>query len=338
MSAAPPVSPSPAEALAPLIGEDPRFREAVALAQRFAPTELPILLVGATGTGKELLAQHIHRWSQRTGQIIDVNCAAIPPDIADSILFGHRRGAFSSAIETRAGLMEEADGGTLLLDELCSLPLAIQGKLLRVLESGAVRRVGETTMRRAAFRAICTTQVRLDLRVAAGSFRMDLLQRLGGIQIELPSLAQRGHDVIPLAHAFAAVVGRSISTDGDMALLAHQWPGNARELRWAVERAHWLARDPVLDAGVLEYAIALGDGGSPPVCGARATSGGVDILAICEAHGWDAARAAESLGIHRTTLWRRLRALGISLRRRKGHGGRPPTSASSPALASNLRC
>jgi DNA-binding NtrC family response regulator len=251
---------SPAD-LAVLIGDAPPFLDAVNLARRFAPTELPILLIGATGTGKELLAQHIHRWSGRAGKLVDVNCAAIPQEIADSILFGHRRGAFSDAIETRVGLMEDADGGTFFLDELCSLPLAIQGKLLRALESGAVRRVGDTTMSRAGFRAICTTQVRLDPRVAEGSFRLDLLQRLGGVQIELPPLVERGRDTLLLAHAFATAVGRSVSTDGDAVLLAHRWSGNVRELRWAVERARWLTHDLILDASVLEYAIALGDTG-----------------------------------------------------------------------------
>ena len=316
--------------LAALIGEAPRFVDAVNLARRFAPTELPILLIGATGTGKELLAQHIHRWSGRAGKLVDVNCAAIPHEIADSILFGHRRGAFSGAIETRVGLMEDADGGTLFLDELCSLPLAIQGKLLRVLESGAVRRVGDTTMRRAGFRAICTTQVRLDPRVAAGSFRMDLLQRLGGVQIELPPLVDRGRDVLPLAHAFAAAVGRSVSTGGDAVLLAHRWPGNVRELRWAVERARWLTHESALGASVLEYAIALGDTADHPAHGGPQPRGEADVVAVCEAHGWDASRAAEAMGIHRTTLWRQLRALGISLRRRKSdesEAGRPVPAA-----------
>jgi two-component system NtrC family response regulator len=295
--------------------------EAVELARQFAPTELPILLIGATGTGKELLAQHIHRWSRRTGKLVDVNCAAIPQDIADSILFGHRRGAFSGAIETRVGLMEDADGGTLFLDELCSLALPIQGKLLRVLESGAVRRVGDTTMR-------------LDPRVAAGSFRMDLLQRLGGIQIELPPLSERGHDIVTLAHAFAAAMDRRVSADGDVVLLAHRWPGNVRELRWAVERARWLTHESMLGAAVLEYAIALGDSGSHPVNGAQPSRDDVDVLAVCEAHGWDAARAADALGIHRTTLWRRLRALGISLRRRKTDEADLRQSASASTIDS----
>lgn len=321
---------SPAD-LAALIGEAPCFVDAVDLARRFAPTELPILLIGATGTGKELLAQHIHRWSGCAGKLVDINCAAIPHEIADSILFGHRRGAFSDAIETRVGLMEDADGGTLFLDELCSLPLAIQGKLLRALESGAVRRVGDTALSRAGFRAICTTQVRLDPRVAEGSFRMDLLQRLGGVQIELPSLADRGRDVLLLAHAFAAAVGRSVGTDGDAVLLAHRWSGNVRELRWAVERARWLTHDPVLDASVLEYAIALGNTGDRPAHAGPQPRGEADVVAVCEAHGWDASRAAEAMGIHRTTLWRQLRALGISLRRRKSD--EIETSRPAPAAA-----
>jgi len=333
---APPQTTEPVADLATLIGEAPRFLDAVNLARRFAATELPILLIGATGTGKDLLAQHMHRWSGRVGKLVDVNCAAIPQEIADSILFGHRRGAFSGAIETRVGLMEDADGGTLFLDELCSLSLQVQGKLLRVLEDGAVRRVGDTTMRRVGFRVLCATQVRLDPRVATGSFRMDLLQRLGGVQIELPSLVERGRDVVLLAHAFAAAVGRRISGDGDEVLLAHHWPGNVRELRWAVERARWLTHEPVLGPSVLGYAIALGDTTEHRVHGALRSQCAVDVVAVCEAHDWDAARAAEAMGIHRTTLWRRLRALGVCLRRRKSddsEGNRPVPAAVAGAPA-----
>ena len=258
MSVAPQTTPQPTADLSSLIGQAPRFLEAVELARRFAPTELPILLIGATGTGKELLAQHIHRWSGRAGKLVDVNCAAIPQEIADSILFGHRRGAFSGAVESRVGLLEDADGGTLFLDELCSLPLSVQAKLLRVLETGEVRRVGETATRGARFRAICATQMRLDARVAAGAFRLDLLQRLGGVRIELPPLARRGGDVLLLAHVFAAAAGRRIGPDGEGVLVSHDWPGNVRELRSVVERARWLTHEAVLGALVLADAIAIG--------------------------------------------------------------------------------
>jgi len=260
VSAAPRAETECSADLSPLIGRDPEFVEAVDLARRFAATELPILLIGATGTGKELLAQHIHRWSGRGGEMVDVNCAAIPAEIADSILFGHRRGAFSGAVESRVGLLEHADGGTLLMDELCSLPLAVQGKLLRVLETGEVRRVGETVLRAARFRAICASHVLLGHGAASGVFRMDLLQRLGGVQIELSPLVERGGDVLLLAQAFAGAVGRRIGPSGESVLAAHGWPGNVRELRSVMERARWLTQEAVLGEGVLADAIALGVG------------------------------------------------------------------------------
>lgn len=332
MSAVLQVISQPTGDVASLIGAAPRFVEAVELARRFAPTELPILLIGATGTGKELLAQHIHRWSHCTGKLVDVNCAAIPQDIADSILFGHRRGAFSGAIESSVGLMEDADGGTLFFDELCSLPLSVQGKLLRVLETGVVRRLGETSTRPARFRPVCASHVRLDRRVAAGGFRMDLLQRLGGIRIELPSLVDRGRDVVVLAHAFAAAVGRSVTTDGDAVLLAHAWPGNVRELQRVVQRARWLTHDSALGASVLEYAIALGDTADSPAQEAQCSHGGVDIVAACQVHGWNATRAAEALGMHRATLWRRLRALGLSVSEERARDRRQGLAAAEEEL------
>ncbi len=331
MSGAPRTVSEAGPALTPLISEAPNFIRAVEQARRFAATELPVLLVGPTGSGKDLLAQHIHRWSARTGKLVDVNCAAIPNEIADSILFGHRRGAFSGAVESRVGLLEDADGGTLFLDELCGLPLSVQGKLLRVLETGEVRRVGETATREARFRPICATQMRLDPRVAAGAFRLDLLQRLGGVQIELPPLARRGGDVLLLAHVFAAAVGRHIGPDGEGVLVSHGWPGNVRELRWAVERARWLTHDTVLGPSVLEYAIALGNTGGREGHGAQRSQGELDIVAACQAHGWNATRAAEALGIHRATLWRRLHALGVSVleqRARARHRG--PWAAVTP--------
>lgn len=312
----------PRNTVAPLIGEAPAFVRATALARRFAPGDAPILLVGPTGTGKDLLAQHIHKWSGRSGELVDVNCAAIPELLAESTLFGHRRGSFSGAVEVSVGLLEYADGGTLFLDELCSLALSVQAKLLRALETGVVRRVGETATRPARFRPVCAVQERLDDRVRAGTFRMDLLQRVGGLVIWLPPLAERGQDVVLLARHFAAEKGRELTSEAACSIARRSWPGNVRQLKATVDRACWLAHEPVLSEEAIEEALGCGaevgvgeEGSAEPAWLAR-------VLAVCEAHGWHGGRAAEALGVHRTTLYRRLRSVGVSLRAFKwGNGG-----------------
>jgi len=309
-------------AAAPLIGEAPEFVRATELARRFAPGDAPILLVGPTGTGKDLLAQHIHEWSGRSGEMVDVNCAAIPESLVESTLFGHRRGAFSGAVEGSVGLLEHADGGTLFLDELCSLALGAQAKLLRVLETGVVRRVGETATRPARFRLVCAVQERLEGRVRAGTFRMDLLQRVGGIVISLPALAERGRDLVLLARHFAAERGCDLSSEAACRLALHTWPGNVRELKAAVGRACWLSRQTLLSVETVEEALGCG---ADLGVGQQASAGPAwlaRVLAVCEAHGWHGGRAAEALGVHRTTLYRRLRSEGVSLRDFKwGNGG-----------------
>jgi transcriptional regulator with PAS, ATPase and Fis domain len=302
---------------APLLGEAPAFLDAVNVARRFAASDVPILLVGDTGTGKELFAQHIHWWSGRAGALVDVNCAAIPETLAESVLFGHRRGAFSGAVEGAVGLMEHADRGTLFLDELCSLPLPVQAKLLRVIETKSVRRVGETMARSADFRLVCAAQERLDGRVRAGTFRMDLLQRVGGVVVALPPLAARGRDVLLLAERFAAAGGRLLAPDAASRLARHSWPGNVRELAAVIERARWLTLDPIISGSAVEEALRLGADVLEAPQQRVAADTTAQLMIVCQAHDWNAERAAEALGVHRSTLYRRLRAVGISLRANK---------------------
>lgn len=297
----------------PIVGRSPAIQRAIALAEQFAPTNVPVLLVGATGTGKELLAQAIHRWSRRDGEMVDVNCAALPRDLVEAELFGHGPRAFTSAREGRAGLIEAADGSTLFLDEVGSLAWEAQGKLLRVLETGELRRVGEIRKRRVNVRVVAAAQDDLPERVKSGAFRLDLYHRLAGLLIELPPLAQRPEDVIPLAQHFAAQQGRVLEAPAAEALTSYSWPGNVRELCRVIERAGYLVDNGTLLAEAVRNAMAMGVPHVhtivPPV-----TAEVQRLLTTCEQHGWDTRRAADSLGMPRSTLYDRLRAGGVSLR------------------------
>jgi transcriptional regulator with PAS, ATPase and Fis domain len=305
-----------------IVGECAAISRALQVSMTFAPTPVPVLLVGATGTGKDMLARAIHDWSGRDGPIVDVNCGALPQELADGLLFGHRRGAFTGAVEAAAGLIEAARGGTLFLDELESLPLGGQVKLLRVLESGEVRRLGESEKRCVDFRVVAAVKDDLDERIAAGSMRLDLYQRVAGVVIQLPLLRDREGDIVLLARHFAAEHNRVLGQGSERILLSYAWPGNVRELQSAVERAVFLSNSPRLTSGALVEAIALG---TPPVVRtqpamevmgeATAGDGGRrELVDVLNANGWHAERTAEALGIGRTTLFRRLRAQGISLR------------------------
>lgn len=313
----------PREAPAPIIGESLALRRVVHLAERFARRARTILLLGATGTGKELLARHIWRWSGRAGDLVDVNCAALPRELVETLLFGHRRGAFTGAVETLPGLIEAADGGTLFLDEVDSLGLEAQAKLLRVLQNGDVRRLGETENRPVDLQVVAAAQESLGPAIAAKAFRLDLYQRLAGVVLPLPALADRGDDVLLLACHFAAQAGVGLAPEAEAVLRRYAWPGNVRELAAVIERAACLAGDGSLTAGTVEEAIALGTPGSgwraseprPPTPNEADTRR--RLVEVCERHGWHANASARALGISRTTLYRRLSAAGLSLRQRK---------------------
>jgi transcriptional regulator with PAS, ATPase and Fis domain len=297
-----------------IVGVSPAIRRAVALARRFAPTPLPILLVGATGTGKELFARAIHAWSGRNGEFVDVNCGALPRELIESLLFGHGPRAFTGAVEAVMGLIEAAHDGTLFLDELSSLALEGQVKLLRALETGEIRRVGELGKRQSDFRLIASAQENLCERLSAREFRLDLFHRVAGVVIDLPPLAQRSEDIGPLAEFFAAKQGTALTPAVVAALRCHEWSGNARELRAVVQRTAILAggktvapRD-VREAMALSLAVVTATGNETS---ARERWQLLDACAVGEG---GADRVAELLGVSRATLFRRLKAAGLSLR------------------------
>lgn len=288
---------------------------AVALAREFAETGLPILLVGATGTGKELFAQCIHEWSGCRGPFVDINCGALPKEMVESLLFGHRRGAFTGAVDGVDGLVTASDGGTLFLDEFSSLPPEAQVKLLRVLETGEVRRVGEAVKRSVRFRVIAAVQDDLDQRLEQGDLRLDLYQRVAGLVLGLPPLRARSEDLWALALHFAASAGFQLQPECRLVIEGYHWPANARELKFVVERAGRLSKGASVGAPQVAEAIELG---LPPgqVAVQRAARGlRLELEALLERHGGNVRAAAGELGISRSALYRRIQARRVGGRR-----------------------
>jgi transcriptional regulator with PAS, ATPase and Fis domain len=299
-----------------IVAASANMRQAMATAERFARSSIPVLLVGATGTGKEVLAQYVQRLSGRPGELVDINCAALPREMMESLLFGHVRGAFTGASSDAIGLIARANRGTLFLDELSSMPVDCQAKLLRVLETREVRRVGDDKKSPVDFRLIAAVQEDLAERMESARFRRDLYYRISGVTIELATLEQRRDDIVPLAQAFAGAHGCTLEPGAGTVLAARAWPGNVRELRSVIDRAAVIAEDAVLSVEVLAAAMVE----HPRSFGrpAERISGPHDsatrLVRVCVEHGWDRQAIARDLGISVATLYRRLKAAGISRR------------------------
>jgi len=298
-----------------IVGRSPALLAAIDLARRIAPTDIPTLIVGETGTGKELLAQLIHAESERSGSLVDVDCGAIPEGLIESVLFGHRRGAFTGAVTESRGLIAESADGTLLLDELSSLPAWAQPKLLRALETGAVRRVGDARSRRVRFRIVATAQHSIGELVRKGRFRGDLVQRVAGIVIRLPSLRDRLGDVPLLAEHFARERGVAMTSDCGEFLSTQDWPGNVRQLQWMITRAAFLCSAGTIDGAALR---AAAETGLQPLVAAEPSGladGISELRALCRECMGDPDEIALAMGIGRSTLYRKLREAGLTLRR-----------------------
>ena len=244
-----------AKAFGDLVGQSAALRHIVSQIDLVAPTEASVLILGETGTGKELVAHEIHRRSQRKdGPLVRVNCASIPRELFESEFFGHMRGSFTGAVKDRAGRFETAEGGTIFLDEVGEIPLDIQNKLLRVLQEKRYERVGDDRTRRANVRIIAATNRDLKKAVAAGKFREDLYYRLNVFPINVPPLRERLDDIPSLAKHFVDLSTRDLkcakprlTRAGITKLQNYDWPGNVRELRNVIERAVILARGGALD-------------------------------------------------------------------------------------------
>jgi len=254
-----------------LVGQSPAFRSVLARAARLLPhPDTTALIVGETGTGKEVLARAIHDGSPRkAAPFVPVNCSALPAHLIESELFGHERGAFTDAHAAKAGLFEVADRGTLFLDEIGTLVPDLQAKLLRVLEDREVRRVGGTKSRHVDVRIVAATNENLKDALERGGFRRDLYYRLSVVTLRLPPLRERGNDVVMIAESLLAELARArelpvpdLPADARRALVRYRWPGNVRELRNAMERALLLS-----PPGQLSVAELVPDEGSPPPAG-----------------------------------------------------------------------
>jgi two-component system, response regulator FlrC len=248
----------------PLVARDPAMQQVLGLAEQVAPSEASILITGESGVGKEVMARYIHQKSRRaTRPFISVNCAAIPENLLESELFGHEKGAFTGAVARRIGKFEEADGGTLLLDEISEMDARLQAKLLRALQEREIDRVGGSKPVKVNIRILATSNRDLAAAVRSGEFREDLFYRLNVMNLRLPSLRERPGDVIALAEHFikkyAAANGvpeRPLSVTARQRLLSHRWPGNVRELENAMHRAVLLCSGEEIE----EFAIRLPDG------------------------------------------------------------------------------
>jgi DNA-binding NtrC family response regulator len=308
----------------PILGDSPAVRRLAGQAARVAAAPTPVLIRGETGSGKGVLARWIHEHGPRSAQaFVDLNCAGLSRELLESELFGHQKGAFTGAVAAKPGLMEMAHRGTLFLDELGDVDIAVQAKLLTALEEMRFRRLGDVQDRRVDVRLVAATHRDLDELVATGKFREDLYYRIRGVELRVPPLRERGRDVVLLARHFferiAADLGRPelrLSEAAEAALLAHAWPGNIRELRNVLEHAALLTPGPAL---VAEDFADLLRGRRAPAAVARSAEDALTLDEVERRHvehvlrqeDWAVPRAAEVLGISRTALYERIRKFGL---------------------------
>jgi two-component system response regulator HydG len=295
-----------------VIAESPAMRRCLVRVRDFADADAPVVILGESGTGKELIARSLHaNGPRRDRPFVAVNVAALPAELLESELFGHVRGAFTGATADRQGLLEAADGGTLFLDEIAEMPLPLQAKLLRALQEGEVRRVGETRTFGVDVRFVCATHRDLRRRVAEGSFREDLYYRLHVLVVRVPPLRERREDVLPLARGFLRAQRRpapGFTPAAERILLAHGWPGNVRELENAVVHAAAIARGAAIGPEHLPDDLVAPPAAAPAAARTLAEVEREHVLAVLEACGGSPVEAARRLGIGRNTLWRKLRS------------------------------
>ncbi len=311
-----------------IVGESPKLREIKQLIQTVAPTDARVLILGESGTGKELVAGALHSLShRRKAQYVRINCAAIPETLLESELFGHEKGAFTGALRQKPGRVEEADGGTIFLDEIADMSRPLQAKLLRFLEDGSFTRVGGTQELRVNVRLIAATNRDIVEAIRHDQFREDLFHRLNVVQFRLPPLRDRGEDVLLLAEHFLKHFNtgmnkrvKGISRTAKQKLLSHHWPGNVRELRNVIERALILENEKEVQASSLpdfKLEAQLHKSAAPEITGEHSLDELVAnferelINAMLERNNFSLTRTAEQLKLSRHALRYRMQRLNI---------------------------
>ena len=310
----PPGEPAPRELPSWLVSESRAMRRVLETAAVVAPSNAPVLILGESGTGKEVVARMIHAWSPRAaGPLVAANCAGLPESLIESELFGHTKGAFTGASQARQGVFRAAHGGTLFLDEIGELPLHLQPKLLRALESGQITPVGSDTPVQVDTRLVAATNRDLAKAVDEGRFRDDLYYRINVIELIVPPLAHRQDDLLPLARRFATEFAGApvrLSPQAIQCLLAYQWPGNVRELRNAIQRSCLLCRgDVILPEHLPPKVAALASAGEAASAGRLSQVERAAILATLEECGGNRTQAAKKLGISRRSLIYKIHAI-----------------------------
>ncbi|HEU4893353.1 MAG TPA: sigma-54 dependent transcriptional regulator, partial [Vicinamibacterales bacterium] len=311
----------PPGSLGALIGTSPAMQRVKELIPRAAAAGGAVLITGETGTGKELVARAIHTISARGSKpFVALNCAALNESLLENELFGHARGAFTGAAGPRAGLIEHATGGTLFLDEIGTMPRSLQAKLLRALESGEVRRIGENETRRVDVRFLAATNLDIQSAIDNGDFRTDLFYRLNVHRIHLPPLRERGGDIGILIEHFIQRFGAGVVTGctpaATQVLMAYAYPGNIRQLQHVVQRAVAVARGELIDLDDLPEEL-LAAKGAPAVsegsvAAARERAEREMIVATLAKNNGEVSAAAREIQVSRTTMWRLMKKHGIT--------------------------
>ncbi|MCB0518099.1 MAG: sigma-54-dependent Fis family transcriptional regulator [Lewinellaceae bacterium] len=302
-----------------IVGKSKPMQNAVEMAKKVAATDTTVLLTGETGTGKEVFAQSIHAESLRNSKpFVAINCSAIGKEILESEMFGHKAGSFTGAVKDKSGLFEEANEGTIFLDEIGEMDLGLQAKLLRVLETGAFLKVGETKETRVNVRIIAATNRNLQAESEKGHFRLDLFYRLSVFNIRLPALRERQEDIPLLAEhfisMFTARMNRKPHHMDDAfqnALVSHQWKGNIRELKNVIERAVILASNNTLDLDCLPFDFQINDSGEPSDSLKLAEMEKHHIRKVMAYTKGNKTRSADLLGIGLATLYRKIEEYGL---------------------------
>jgi DNA-binding NtrC family response regulator len=310
-----------------ILGDSARMLDVFRVLERIADTDCTVLIVGESGVGKELVARALHRAGGRAqGPFVPVNCAAIPRELMESEMFGHARGAFTGATQSREGRFQAADGGTLFLDEIGEMDAALQCKLLRAIQDRQITPVGEVRATRADARIVAATHRDLEALCSEGRFREDLFWRLNVVPLCIPPLRERGDDVLLLARRFVDEFNRrhgrrteGLTDEAELALRAYDWPGNVRQLENSIERAVILKREGMIDVGDLPARLHAERPATGLLGSVRLPASGVDLneaLEECEVRlilqaldrtGGNKAQAATLLHLNRTTLVEKLR-------------------------------